>query len=322
MQALRALAAALVVLSHSINEVTAKAGPPGLPADYPYDVGVDIFFVISGFVMMYTCRDLFGSPAAWKEFLKKRLIRIVPLYWLHTTLLVPVALGMPSALDSIQFEPRHVLLSYFFMPHVNPAGKVNPFLDHGWTLNYEMYFYLVFASLLFLPRNRMVAALAGYFLITALLVVLVPEGLHAPHFWTRPLVLEFACGAVIGWLFLMNARLPKIKPPVIVLLLGLLALSLCYEPSLVGLAAVVSVVLTTLPRGSEQAAVPRWLAGLGDASYAIYLSHPFVIGALTLRPALTPFALLTLCLLGAGLGGYTIHRTIEGPLLSLAKRYL
>jgi exopolysaccharide production protein ExoZ len=107
--------------------------------------GVDLFFVVSRFIMVYASKDAFGKPSEAIDFLQRRIIRIVPLYRIATGAFM---LLISHAID------KYVLLSMFFVPF-DPFPIVRP----GWTMNYEMAFYLLFAGLLWLPRARASAAL-------------------------------------------------------------------------------------------------------------------------------------------------------------------
>ena len=117
---------------------------------------VDIFFVISGFIMWVTTVGRTLSP---QEFLYRRLVRIVPLYWLVTAFTVLVMVVAPQAMQSSRFDLAHVVASFAFWPALHPVtGHYAPVLIPGWTLNYEMFFYVVFAACLLLrPAHRLPA---------------------------------------------------------------------------------------------------------------------------------------------------------------------
>jgi peptidoglycan/LPS O-acetylase OafA/YrhL len=120
-QALRAIAALLVFWGHAINAVTLE-----VPADFPHlygPFGVDIFFVISGFVMVYSSEGLFGQPGAPIKFFARRIARIVPLYWAATAILVWFVVPYAST--------KAVLGSLFFAPRIPSEA---PLLFVGWTL--------------------------------------------------------------------------------------------------------------------------------------------------------------------------------------------
>jgi exopolysaccharide production protein ExoZ len=131
-QALRAIAALLVFWGHAILTLNPKEA-----AEFPRlygPFGVDLFFVISGFVMVYSSERLFGRPGAPIKFFARRLARIVPLYWAATAILVWFVVPYAST--------KAVLGSLFFVPHLPVEA---PLLFVGWTLIFEMFFYVVFA---------------------------------------------------------------------------------------------------------------------------------------------------------------------------------
>ena len=105
---------------------------------YSLASGVDLFFVISGFIMVYSSEDLFGARGAWRTFLTRRLVRIVPLYWLTTAITIP--------LMSLTVDWQSLLGSYFFIPYRAPSNAIVPLHGVGWTLNLEMFFYVIFAA--------------------------------------------------------------------------------------------------------------------------------------------------------------------------------
>jgi exopolysaccharide production protein ExoZ len=116
-------------------------------------VGVDIFFVISGFIMYFVHRGDFARPGMVKRFFLRRLVRVVPTYWLLTTLTVVGLVLLPGLFNSRTTDWGWITASYLFVPWQSPAGDISPPVGPGWTLNYEMYFYVIFGSLLLMPRR-------------------------------------------------------------------------------------------------------------------------------------------------------------------------
>ena len=113
---------------------------------------VDLFFVISGFLMWGTTWD---SPTTPGRFMLQRIHRIVPLHWAIISFYVLLLLAAPHLMQSGAFEPAHGITSSLFLPWPHPAIDANqPRVTPGWTLNYGMFFYLVFALGLFLPERR------------------------------------------------------------------------------------------------------------------------------------------------------------------------
>ena len=162
-QILRAVAALMVVLHHARLSVPGSDAWPSFGA-----AGVDIFFVISGFVMAYTTSIVSSRPVAEVastgllakagKFLRKRVVRVVPLYWL--------ALLWTSRRDLMHAHiGTDLVKDFLFLPHPNNVfhSWLAPTLQQGWTLNYEAFFYILFAvAILFgAARNRVVLSTLG-----------------------------------------------------------------------------------------------------------------------------------------------------------------
>ena len=289
-QILRALAATLVVIGHAFHDMqalkgAAEAAPTWLDR-LNWGWGVDVFFVISGFIMFFTSADGFGRPGAARVFVTRRLIRIAPLYWATTTLLIAGAAVAPQLLNVPIGSGSHVLASYLFIPDLRPNGEVRPVMALGWTLNYEMFFYVFFALALLLPLRRGLAALAVAFAALVAVGQFGPWGVTQIDFWTSPLLLEFLAGAVIGALMRGGARLnpaPAVAIAVVCLALGLAGgASASAADSLLrafryGLPAVGLVAAGALAPNARPSRAVLALAFLGDASYALYLIHPYAI---------------------------------------------
>jgi len=285
LQYLRALAAFMVVLYHAFPQLQ-RMGVEGRDPVF-LSSGVDIFFVISGAIMwIVSAKEPVPTGMA---FLRNRIVRIVPMYWLLTTFVLAVALFLPKYLQSTTFEPLHALASYFFIPVTHPVqGNFTPLLNPGWTLNYEMFFYVVFALSLFLARANAVlrAALILLALGTiAALPLLVPvSGVAA--FYTDPIIVEFAFGILVGIVYL-SGRVPPSKAFywLIAAGLGVLVLSHVLETHsnrlvTFGVPAFAIVFgALHLPK-TQPGFLSRVGAELGASSYALYLSHFIVMSAM------------------------------------------
>jgi len=336
-QALRGLAAFIVMAGHTTHEalnISQKTGQAYAYIPYPNAVGVDMFFVISGFVIVYASRSLAGVKGSWKPFIIRRLLRIAPLYWFYTALMLCAVAVAPSAIDTIRPEAFHILKSLFFIPHIRPIGDaVRPFLALGWSLNYEMYFYVLFAMLLFLPFQNLVRVLSVFLISSVIIGFFLPKDWVILNFWFDPYVLEFLSGALIAFAFVQGIRLPQAacKP---LLALGFLILFILFFPAqdslfsqflrfCVGSVFLVAAVLTP---HAPYISPPRLFTALGDSSYSLYLSHAFTIGVtkilwgklfsgidLWLYVALT----IPLCLAI----GHLSYVLLERPLLQLVARW-
>lgn len=322
LQLLRGLAALMVLVGHVIAEAEHYLALP-LPGDaIPWTRGVDIFFVISGFIITLSANRFAGQPLA---FLWRRFLRVAPLYYLFTTLMVAALLLLPGGAKGTALEPGQILNSYLFLPFERHDGRIAPVLSLGWTLNYEMFFYVLMALALALPRPLwVIAGLLG----GAAMVGLLPGGGTFFVFWTNPLVLEFLFGIGLARLYQRGFHHPSAT-----LALGLL---------MAGLALLVLLDATPLPRfvaaGFPAAVIVaagtllwpnRALPGqiIGDASYALYLSHRFILRAMTLLilplfPAAPgpAWAYVALTCGATVLASLAVHIWIERPLLRALSR--
>jgi len=254
--------------------------------------GVDIFFIISGFIMYFIAQDEFGKPGASGNFLIRRLARLVPPYWFFTGLAVLAMTLVSSQMALHSFSIPELAGSLLFVPTANPQGQAFPVLILGWTLNFEMLFYAIFAIGLMFEKAR------GLIVIHALLLALVIVSLAGPWplplgFWANPLVVEFLFGIHIA----MARVRGVVWPP-----------SVCIAAIGAGITALIVMQATGIPgtmwlwrfawAGAPSALLvagfafmrvsPRpakWLKPLvigGDASFALYLSHPFALSALAM----------------------------------------
>jgi exopolysaccharide production protein ExoZ len=324
-QLLRAAAALAVLLAHiRLDFVTRLDIPERFKSFEPGMAGVDLFFVISGFVMVHASAGLFGRLDGPAIFWKRRLARIVPLYWAVTTLYVALSLVVPSARS--QYEPSLILASYLFWPYPR-EGEFFPVVGLGWTLNYEMFFYLLFGMALFLRRGFAVAAvgvaLAALVLLGSRITLTGPLA-----FWSNSIVLEFVLGMLLALAFKAGLRLP----------LGLAAA--LAAAGVAGLYLAGAGWLAAWPRGLvwglpaaaifAGAVLGRWppgrygLAGaavaLGDASYALYLTHAFVIRFFrelaehgVLDPKRSPYLYAALVTATACAAAIAVYRVFERP---------
>jgi len=281
-QALRALAATCIVLVHfeyisfaltdRINQI--------LPL-YPLASGVDLFFAISGFIMVHSSASLFSEAGAWRVFMIRRLSRIMPLYWLMTAAAI-IVLAAPE-------NWQMLISSLLFIPHRTASGTFFPVDAGGWTLNYEMFFYVLFACVIFLPRLSAVVAVGGFLFALVTIFHFVPAIDDRLIYWSDPIVLEFVMGMTIGLLH-HRIKLPAmVRVGLIALGAGAVWLSTPGGTIPSGLRALVwgtpmALLLAGVVLGPEPDF--KWLAQpikiLGDASYALYLLHP-IVGAVIMR---------------------------------------
>jgi len=327
-QYLRALAALMVVACHVIQLQAAAPGSALYQASLAGAAGVDMFFVISGFVMALVCRR---EPNA-SAFLRDRLIRIAPLYWLCTLLRLAGALAASRVRLGPPVEIGHVLTSFAFLPYRDAFGRISPLVTQGWTLQYEMFFYLIVAAgLRFAPRRVMAVATAILVGLTALgALMLAPSATSAGilSIYVDPMLLEFVAGMAIGSLW--NARrLPSPGVGAALIALGgggLIAAAMAgsaFEPLRLlawgGPCALIVLGCVALEAGGRMPNI-RFLGATGDASYSLYLTHSSVMfGLAGLRPDLplgSPGVLaFALALIGACVGAaHIVHRWVDAPI--------
>ena len=278
-QSLRGIAAFMVVAFH----LAGQAERLGLPQ---VDVtrlaaGVDIFFVISGFIMWITTAARPSRGAT--DFYRDRLIRIVPLYWSITAFIVAVLIISPTSTQTATLEPWHALSSFLFIPSTNPStGDMTPLLIPGWTLNYEMLFYLLFGLSIAVSRGDLKFRAVIIFSSLAMLVVIgqvtQPSGIF--WFYTRDIMLEFAFGVVLGIVYARGLIRPSswwwVAAILGVLLLAAFPQHANELRSLKwGIPALLIVAGCVFSRGLALPPLER----LGDWSYSLYLSHPLVLSA-------------------------------------------
>ena len=203
-QWLRAIAAMMVVIHH-INFHTdwlreQAGGAPSLFSSIPWSFGIHIFFVISGFIMILTTRN-FGEPGAWKRFMVRRTLRIVPLYWILTTVMVAGVWLAPRSIEISGDKFWYIVNSYFFIPVLRTPGDLRPILGQGWTLNYEMYFYLALALATLCTRRLGVGILTAVFIALSWLGRDLDVSTPKLFTWTDGIILEFVLGLYLGLLY-------------------------------------------------------------------------------------------------------------------------
>ncbi|MEO9166902.1 MAG: acyltransferase [Aestuariivirga sp.] len=295
-QILRAVAALTVVLYHVGVEETHICTDTGggCAPDMWFGLdGVTLFFMISGFIMVVTSWNLFGKPGAAVDFIRRRIQRIVPLYWIVTTIgVIGIAIA-PSMLNVPVLDPIYIAASYLFYPVERLNGLVRPIANLGWTLELEMMFYVIFTgALLFKRKLGMSLAMAAIVLITAgRLMGLYGQSIPL-NFWSDPIILDFVLGMAVGAAYKSGANLPRSAVWGLGVAFVVFATTVVVQAPWINSFPELHIVrrsLLALP------AIPLFLIGalgpqlnasnlltrigllLGDASYSLYLIHPFVL---------------------------------------------
>lgn len=334
LQYLRGIAAMMVVYYHAVVQIDQVTGIRTLPM--AGSSGVDIFFVLSGFVMWWTTR---GRKAGAGDFLLKRFIRIAPLYWLFTLAAAGIAYFLPHLLRSTRFDAVHVAASLAFVPWWNPLVAhddpiaLTPIIVPGWTLNVEIAFYALFAIALTVReavRPWLVAALLGATFVAARTIF---AGTPL-QFYGTDLLAEFMAGVLLA---ICLSRLPGHVSSgrsggwwglLIVGFVWLVALDQ-YRPDWpqalsLGVPALLCVAAALQIERRGVLLRSRLLSLLGDASYSIYVSHIFVIPGLRMVAGRIGFDMgmlggtvfVACAVIAAAIFGILVHLYVERPMLA------
>ena len=290
--------------------------------------GVDIFFVISGFII-YISQS--AENRAAKDFIRRRLTRIVPLYWIYTILLILLHIFVHMNADLL-LTPAHIIQSFFFVPHFDPGApdRIQPVLVPGWTLQYEIFFYALFAvGVLILPNRRVLWMSVALVLLVAMGAAVLPKGAIGLSY-TSPRLLEFLGGVLLG---VTAQRWPERFPGWgwigVPIGLGLLlatdfATPFWREAWGWGPAAALVVAGALCLDLHGRALKAPILKTLGDASYSIYLSHDITLAIvrqvwrLMVHATPNPLVFIAFSLIAfttSAVVGVLVYRFIERPLL-------
>lgn len=328
----RAVAALLVVIFHANSFLLPDRLYGGAHAGRMFNfgyAGVEFFFVLSGFIMVLVHRKDFGKPQRAPRFLRKRILRIYPFYWLVLAALVLLYAAAPGRGPAHALDPQAIAVSALLFPAGQPLV-----LGVAWTLQHELLFYGIFMLLLLHLRAGLAVFCIWQLLCLAALPALPLNGLVQTHsFLLSPYNLLFSLGACSALLYGRLARrgVPAslIAGTVIFTATGILdvmgtaPMNHALRTLLFGLGAALAVAgLAAAPWR-----FPRWLSFLGDASYAVYLVHApalSIVGVLIrkagLNAVLPPLAMLPLVCAAAVVAGCLAHLLLERPLLSYLSR--
>jgi exopolysaccharide production protein ExoZ len=334
-QALRAVAVLLVVGVHIGNTYgfeTRYLGSPHVAGwmRLPGSAGVDLFFVISGVIILTTAWPTFSTTGAARQFAYRRVTRIYPPYWVVTALVLIVYVIRPNLVNSHDVHRPEVLQSLLILPQ-----RGDPLLSVGWTLVYELYFYAIFTFALLFSRRFLPLIIGGWAAATLVLHAVVGSTHNSwLYLVSDPKDLEFVFGVAIGYLIVRRTLVaPRLlfgaALLALVVLLGNLAIaapvdfpSAAYRVGAVGGAFAVLVYAAVGLELIRGARTPRALERVGDGSYSVYLWHVPVLAVVGLVlervfPAPLPFHLLVVALAFAAavVSGVVLYELIERPLL-------
>lgn len=330
-QFLRATAAGLVVFIHSYYTYSSKVLEIDLTFIQALNIGnfgVEVFFVISGYIIYRTTINIKPSHQSSIKFLLKRLIRIAPIYWIATFIYTAklTAQGNAPSLENLFY-------SLIFYPFIGENELMRPVLGVGWTLNYEMFFYFVLTIAILFRTN-----IRYYFILFIILSFYAtftpPPTSDGFYLLATPFLLFFLIGVFIAHFedLLKLFSFSKIHhlyfiPSMVAFYLFFRALTnldevtyliadLFFAGSIVTLAVIEK---TTKPKSNRiREKINLMVTKAGDASYSTYLFHGFIMGVLARAVSnmdlfMTPIIFALLMVLITTIVGYFIHIWIEIP---------
>ena len=331
LQILRFIASMMVLISHVQHEALEQRFldlSRFTPINPVYwGAGVD---VISGFIMYHLCRERFGMDGAPGNFIVRRLVRIVPPYWGATVGMLLAVWLFAGHVSHAAIDPWHVLGSFLFFPVENPYGQFYPVMILGWTLQFEVLFYVIFCIGLFFSRKVGLSIIVGAVTLLGLSSLVIHFQSGPMAFWSNSIVLEFVYGIGLAELRARGFRLSAAKGwAVFALGCGLLSLmqwaGLQFQYGLravwIGIPALVMCAgpaLIAQTDGARPSLLKRVLVFGGDASFALYLSHPFSINLVAIAVSRfgiqNPWTYIALATAASLVGAALVYEVLERPL--------
>ena len=336
-QHLRGIACLMVAIAHCLIHVAVLEGRGG--ADGRHRAVMDgtsaiFFFVISGFIMVHVSGRYGTLSGAW-QFLTRRFLRIAPLYYLCTFAMV-VLVAVDRGLAAVNLTD--LFLSLAFIPYAMGEHRFAAFLIVGWTLSYEMFYYVLFAIALLMAKPKAIVFLVCAFCGLVLAGAIFQPQASAPAAWTSPVILLFLAGCMIGYAWKhYRAHWPVLSPRLgyslitLILVAQVVAFNLGASDGLSHIEfrpfdwvpALLTVVIAVSTREvSRETLATRTLGALGDSSYSLYLSHPLTIIAvmvfwnrLPFEPPAWVFAVISIP--AVIVGGWVVYVLAERPLVKL-----
>jgi exopolysaccharide production protein ExoZ len=279
LELLRALAALLVVLFHTETIFSASGHTPFHGLFSAGNRGVDLFFVLSGFIIAYVHRGDLGRPGRLGHYLYNRLTRIYPAVWIMTALaLVVYAAGFGGAGKGAKLDLGAAAASFLLI-----AQHTAPLVNVTWTLTYEMFFYAIFAVVIVNRRAGLVLLLIWQVAAAVLAVAGVKLGFSG--YYLRSICLEFSLGLACAWWLIRNPAPRRLWTSWALLALGaasfiagmVLNSVIDWAPALCALGAAALILGLVRLEQSGRIQVPAILVRMGGASFAIYIVHYSVI---------------------------------------------
>jgi exopolysaccharide production protein ExoZ len=292
LQLYRGLASILVVLHHANIILDRELQQDGSLKIFHFGwVGVDFFFVLSGFIIFYIHQSDLGHSSRFKSFITKRFLRIYPLYWLVLFCKILLSLIGESNSAIAQTSLVRFIQILFLVPQ--PGTNLTNFIGVSWTLTYEIFFYILFGMLILLkPKLSQIIGTIWIFGLIANVANLLPtERVFLLSFIFNIRNLEFIFGCLAAYTV---SRFNKLNGKLLIgIALGMLTISILntkYQetgisadssPLIYGIPFAILIVGSVALEKSTAINIPPLLIYLGNASYSIYLTHGFILNNIT-----------------------------------------
>lgn len=295
-------------------------------------VGVDVFFLISGFIMIYVSGQSTSNLQDLKQrclnFLYKRICRIYPVWWLLLLLLLPVYLWNPFLISSDPNSNLSFINSFFLIPH-----EAKPILAVGWTLEFEMFFYILFGLTIFLEKNLQFACLSIIFICFNIIGLIFDFNSPIGELMTSSLLLYFPIGMGLALIYEKIRYSEKSFFLSILLTIASFAYMLSIEVGQIdrllhfGPFATSLIFLFILFEKDQKILSKPFYKWGGDISYALYLVHLIVIAVVgkisiytgTLSIFGTPFILFAMCIVSL-FTATVLYYLYEKPVLNFLRK--
>lgn len=326
---MRGLAALSVLVTHALQWPLAEMNIVLLKTGR---LGVDVFFVISGFIITTIAGDGRFNP---KEFLVRRAFRIVPAYWAATLLITILAVAVPTLFRTTIPTTEGLIKSLLFIPSLEPKA---PLLLLGWSLNFEVFFYLLFASLFFLRSEARTLVLLGIFTLLVGIGQFATGLSHVEAIYTSPSLIGFCLGTILAQAyrhglftrFCTQLRWATIVAPCVLLVAFYVvdwngAEEIAFWKHVLMSSTALSIVLFGLNHeAAGDVAHIKSLKYIGDISYSVYLFHLFSVGAIwaiskrlfDIHQPLVYLSCAALAILAGLATGLVCYHLVERPFLT------
>lgn len=299
--------------------------------------GVDIFFVLSGYLMCLVTTNYKRSPI---YFIKTRIARIIPLYWMMTIVTVIACFFYPQLFTYTEISFQKIFFSLFFIPYYKTGNIINPVLSVGWTLSYEMLFYTLLTFSIWIKKNELIVVVFSFIIFTAIRVNSIESENPYLDFVGNPIIWEFFLG-IIAYRFRNSIKHHCSK--LVLLMVVFLSYSYMGYKNWINFGAedvifsgfnrlfffgvpsfLFVISFTSFEFNAWNKKFKYFIIYIGDSSYSIYLTHLFVVASVSFlyrkqnfleHQFLTEFAFLflgiVLSLVVGGLTYYFIEKSIN-----------